>query len=352
MNLIVEKLKKDQVFFMKHLPSVKKLYSSYNICLHSSLIICDRKLTPLLKSWSHKSLVYFVKGGEELKNMSCFEKHARNILKKISLSKTNISCFIGIGGGSVGDFTGFFSSIYKRGRPIFHFPTTLLSAVDSSHGGKTAMNFDSIKNVFGNYHFPQAVLIIKDFIQNQNKQVLFSANGEILKVALIKNKKLYKQLKKKENLSFENTWLQIPECIKSKLEITSKDPYEKKNIRKLLNLGHSLGHCIELYYNIPHGIAVAHGIEFAVLWSLEKNFLNKVEGEEIINVLKHHTNISNSYFIPKNAFEKLIREDKKRWKKDYIEFIFLKGVGNPYIQNVPIKSLVQFYQSIKRKKVI
>lgn len=261
---------------------------------------------------------------------------------KNSLTHTcSPSCFIGIGGGSVTDFTGFFSSVYKRGRPVFYFPSTLLCALDASHGGKTALNVSSVKNYLGSYHFSSGVFIVKDLIKKQ-KQDLFSANGELVKIAFIQGGDLYQKLKKKISVSFANIWPLIPLGVQAKLDLVEKDPFEKK-YRKYLNLGHSLGHCLESYYRQPHGQAVALGIAFSIQWSMKKKFLSIPKAKELMNILHHYSSLPVLPRIPEKILMKLIQEDKKIKNDQMIDFIFLKDVGRPMIRSVSIQKLAHFY---------
>ena len=328
------------VYFLEKLPSFKKMTSLYG----SFFVICDRRLKPHIQNWCEGQQVYFVQGGEMLKDIDQFSFHTKKILKNISKMYYPPLSFIGIGGGSVTDFTGFFSSVYKRGMPVHYIPTTLLSAIDASHGGKTALNVSFVKNVLGTYHFPKKIFIIKNLFQNIKSSEIFSAYGELVKIALIKDISLYKKLKKKSKPSLTHLWNIIPSAIKSKLAIVSKDPYEKKNIRRYLNLGHTLGHCLESYHKIPHGRAVAMGMLFTLHWSAERNFISSSLLLEIKNIIKHHTKVSSILKIPPLQLKKLLSQDKKNVSFNKIEFVFIKGIGKPFIKAVSIDDIIQFYK--------
>ena len=173
-------LKKKEVYFSTKLPTHNQILKVLNSQrkpkkLNRTIIaqpttnitpfvICDRKLQHYseIKSWLKNYPVYFVSAGEKLKNLDVFPTHINNILKRTNNKK--ISGFISLGGGSVGDFTGFVASVYKRRTPIIHIPSTWLSAMDSAHGGKTALNTKKIKNVIGSYCFPTAVFIVKQLL--------------------------------------------------------------------------------------------------------------------------------------------------------------------------------------------
>ena len=343
MKTIVSSLKKKNVYFFKKLP----LFSIFQKRLNSNFVffICDRRLKSVIQPWLQGEWIYFVQAGEKLKNIENFSSHVHKINQKISKSMYPPEVFVSIGGGSISDFTGFFASLYKRGKPVIHVPTTLLSALDASHGGKTAMNAFSVKNLLGSYHFPQKVFIIQNLI-HQKKQDILSAYGELVKIAFIEGRTLYNKLIKKNKISFEHIWPLIPYAIKTKLDIVEKDPFEKKGLRRQLNLGHSLGHVLETALEIPHGQAVALGTRFAVLWSVEKNWLSPQTAQNLLNILNHYTGQSLIPALPVHILKKLIQEDKKVDQFQKINFVFLKNLGQPIIKKVSIDELIYFYKKL------
>ena len=321
------------ILFLKKLPSFK-----------NSFVICDRKLKLKIKNRSQNKNIYFVKGGESLKDIEQFSLHTKKIVKRVLAMPQPPLFFMGVGGGSVTDFTGFFASIYKRGTPVNYTPTTLLSAIDAVHGGKTALNVSSVKNVLGSYHFPKKIFIVKNLLQQAGMSEISSAYGELIKIALIGNVSLYKKLKKKTQPSFENIWGLMLPAVKLKWDIVSKDPYEKKNIRRSLNLGHTLGHCFESCRKIPHGKAVAMGVLFSLRWSAEKKYISSSLFLEAQSIIEHYTEVSSLPKIPLSQLKKLLDQDKKRISSNKIEFIFIKGLGRPFIKSVSIDGILKFYK--------
>lgn len=342
-----KKSKKTNLLFKTHFPSLRYLKSTYKWPIQSSFIICDKKLKSKLSHLPTDLSIYYVEAGEKLKDLFYFDHHVRIIMQKISKSKQNPSNFISIGGGSVSDFVGFFSSVYKRGKPVYHIPTTLLSALDASHGGKTALNASSVKNVIGSYHFPQSVLIVRDLLLPCAKKELQSFYGELLKIAFINNKKLYQTLKSDLSPSMDRIWKLLPLGVGSKMDIVERDPLEKKDIRLYLNFGHTLGHCIEAYHKIPHGQAVAYGMRFAISWSIDKKILKKEQGKRMIDMIESYVDISKSYRIPLSQLERLVKEDKKQTSLRKIKFVFLKDITKPHVQSVNIKDFLKFYQKTR-----
>ena len=196
------------------------------------------------------------------------------------------SCLLALGGGMVGDITGFCAATYLRGIPYIQIPTTLLSQVDSSVGGKTAINIKQGKNLVGAFNNPALVLISTNYLSTLPKKEFKSGLGEIVKYAFIKNKKLYKLLElngnkvlKKEPKILEEI---ITESIKTKAKIVTEDEKEQ-GIRAILNFGHTFGHAIEAYEKykgITHGEAITLGMVIALRISLLEKHLSLIHISE------------------------------------------------------------------------
>ena len=328
------------VHFLNQCPSLKSLEKQCG----EVFIICDRRLKEYIP-WDHSS-IYFVSAGENLKDLNHFPILVTQILKSISKKASPPKAFVGVGGGSVTDFVGFFSSIYKRGIPVYFIPTTLLSSIDASHGGKTALNAGSVKNVLGTYHFPEKIFIIKSLIETVKSSEISSAYGELLKISLVHQNKIYAQLKKKRLPSFEFIWKLIKEAVHSKQQIVKKDPFEQKGVRRILNFGHTFGHCLESYHKIPHGKAVAMGMLFSIEWSVDQKLLRLQLAQEIKELIDHYTRVHFIRSIPIRSLEKLLKMDKKIISSQKIEFVFLKNIGNPVIKKVLISDILKFSRRI------
>ena len=360
-------LQKRKVFFCKSLPSYSQLIqtlplkgvvnkdkestvfnkefqwrSSKKNSTASSLVIYDRQLQsfPEIQLWLKNHSVYIVSAGEKLKNIDNFPKHINNILRKTK--NKNISAFISLGGGSVGDFTGFLASVYKRGMPLIHIPTTWLSAMDSAHGGKTALNVPPFKNLLGSYCFPKAVFIVKTLLFSLPEKENKSVRGELIKMALITGGSFYRNLSKKKVFTHRDLWYFLPQVVYSKLKIVKQDLYDKKGVRCLLNFGHTLGHALELYFKIPHGEAVVYGMVFALQWShkrftLSSSFLKGIPfppkaQKKMLSCLKR---------IPPKVLYTLLLQDKKIIREKRINFIFIKRPGKVFSEDVFVKDIMQ-----------
>ena len=359
MKTIKTKLRNKRVYFSTKLPSHNQVLKALNVCKDIKkaqkdqrsitdivpLVICDRKLQHQLeiKAWLKNYPVYFVSAGEKLKSLDVFPGHINNILKKINSKK--IAGFISLGGGSVGDFTGFVASVYKRGMPLIHIPSTWLSAMDSAHGGKTALNAGKIKNVLGSYCFPQAVFIVKELLFILPEKEKKSAKGELVKIALIEGGAFYTELLKKNTFSNMEVWNRLPQAVFAKLKIVAQDPYDKKGFRHLLNFGHTLGHTLESYFNIPHGEAVIYGIVFSIQWSHNRFILPSFFLKEVSSLIGKQRQLG-SYLrnLPIKTLYQLLLQDKKRVSKERINFIFIKGPGKLFAENISVQNLLKEVQ--------
>jgi 3-dehydroquinate synthase len=316
------------------------------------IIIIDRKiisLIPGLSAWlSNFSAVYRVTAGEELKSLDKFSKHMEKILKmsdSLSLSKLKI---VAIGGGSLGDFAGFVASVLKRGVGLIHIPTTWLAAIDSAHGGKTALNAGKSKNQIGTFYPAESVLLVKKILMGQPLVRGREAISEMVKMAFLTKKRWASSFFKSKLKDNRLLWEFLVDAIKEKYDVVERDPFEKKGDRRVLNLGHTFGHVIEAYYGLPHGRAVMVGMNFAAHYSRQKGLLTEKEYQKILNLLDIHSENKDLQLatrrgkIDKKTFYKLALRDKKRSKQSKIIFIFFKKVGSVVQREVDVKDFYDF----------
>ncbi len=345
---------KEGISFSVKLPSKKVL--SKVIGSYSFIIVCDKKLKKLsqVKSWLKNQLVYDVSAGEQLKELSSFDSHVQKVLKLAG--QQHIQGFVSLGGGSVGDFTGFLASVYHRGVPFVNIPSTWLSMMDSAHGGKTALNVKAVKNILGSYHSSKAVFIVKNLLSSLSLADRQSAQGELIKMALISGGSFYQKLikvihknshwdiQKSKNslLSKQEMWEFLPQAISAKLKIIKQDPFEKKGIRQKLNFGHTLGHVLESYFQIPHGVAVFYGMVFAFQWSHRLFSLSPAFLKQISFLFQYQVMLSGYLkSIPSNKLKTLLLQDKKRISSEKINFIFIKKPGDVFIKTVSISQILK-----------
>jgi 3-dehydroquinate synthase len=266
-----------QIHFVQQAKSIKSLIS-----FEKSFLIYDEFLVtiPLCKSTIEKfPFRYGVRGGESLKDIRFFSKHLKNIFKLLPVFSRGDFSVIAFGGGSVGDFAGFFASTLHRGVQFMQIPSTWLAAVDSAHGGKTALNFGGLKNQIGTFNFPVKTILHRDFLPQDGDRML-EASGEILKAAFLAGSSRDKILSINKIDIFE-IWQKLPLAVTVKMRFVHLDPFEEKNIRVALNLGHTLAHAFERVHGLCHGIAVLFGLEFALNWSVRNRVLSKKDLKKI-----------------------------------------------------------------------
>lgn len=234
---------------------------------------------------------------------------------------------LNIGGGITTDIGGFVAVTYKRGIQFINIPTTLIGQIDASIGGKNAVNQDDIKNAIGTYYMPAEIIICDEFLASVSDEDILCGKVEMLKMALTLNEKLINKVFEPLTLST------IADFAELKNGICEKDP-TCKNIRNILNYGHTVGHAIEELLEIPHGIAIGLGmylIESDKNKSLIKSYLNKL-GLNIDDYNKKLASIDNYAIIQK------IKNDKKR-DIDTISIITLVKPGLSQTLKITFKQL-------------
>ena len=228
--------------------------------------------------------VFILKDGEKEKNINNYLKIIKHAVKS-GLTRKDV--IIAVGGGVVGDIAGFAASTYMRGIDFIQVPTTLLSAVDSSVGGKTAIDLDEAKNIVGTFYQPKAVLININFFETLDKRQYMSGLGEVLKYAFIEEScgytsplYLFEFLTLGCDKVFEKeplTLIRIIEyCLNLKIAVVNQDEKES-GLRKILNFGHTLAHALETvtkYKKYTHGEAVVYGMFFITDWAYSHEYIN------------------------------------------------------------------------------
>jgi 3-dehydroquinate synthase len=321
---------------------ISKILDDNSIKFKKCLLVVDNKISKnyikkIINSLSKKKVnYYFFKASEKNKNQLNVNKILSILLKK---NFHRNDCLISIGGGITGDTSGFASSIFKRGIKFINIPTTLLAQVDSSIGGKTGINSIYGKNLIGSFYQPNLVISDINFLKTLPKREIICGYGEILKHALISDKKFFLYLDKngKKILNLQIPYIQkaiYKSCLVKK-KVVELDEKEN-NLRKILNFGHTFAHAYEatLKYSkkLNHGEAVILGIISASKFSLENNFLSLKE----FNLIKNHLLRFNlpvnlrKHFTKKNLNEliKFMKKDKKN-NSEKINLVLLKKIGKP-----------------------
>jgi len=230
------------------------------------------------KSFLEENRILVLKPGEEEKTWSSIDK----ILEKsFKLELDRSSVFVAIGGGVIGDMTGFAASLFMRGVPVIQVPTTLLSMTDSSVGGKTGIDNKHGKNLVGAFMQPEKVICVQAFLETLPKVEIQNGLGEMIKHGIIASPNHFKHIKNTSKFWNQDEFLQqifqlVPESVKIKKNIVEQDQKEA-GIRGFLNLGHTYGHAIEQLsdFKIPHGRAVAIGCILATQKSISENLCDE-----------------------------------------------------------------------------
>ncbi len=277
---------------------------------------------------------------EKLKS---FENYRLTIEKILKIGIDRNTTLVAIGGGTLGDLAGFISSTILRGVDLILIPTTLLSQVDSSIGGKNGINTNSGKNLVGTFYQPKLVLIDPDFLFTLPKRELLSGYSEIIKHGIINDKKFFDWLEKNSNKILKLNKNVISEAIyrsiKIKKKFVIKDEKEKLNnhhSRAILNYGHTFGHALEAYYKynnkLKHGEAISIGMMIAAKISYKLKFLTFENYEKI---KKHFLSINLPIF-DENMYDKkifnIILKDKKNINGK-LNLILLKNIGKAFLNN-------------------
>lgn len=318
-------------------------------------LIFDSKAFKFYENRFNYQKYYLIKKSERSKNLNEYFK-ILNSLSSFGFEKSEILC--GVGGGVVGDLTGFVASTYMRGVNFYLFPTTLLSQVDSSIGGKNGVNLKEAKNLVGTIYLPKETIIDPTFLFSLKKEELLSGLGEIFKYSIISKEDLFNMLESFRKIDFYEIISLIKGSIKEKLKFIENDLYDNKNKRIFLNLGHTTSHLIETIFkfkNISHGEGVAFGVLFSSFLSNRLKILSEENFEKIFNLYKKLGYNYHKFFIIKDFrnydLVKILLLDKKSSNKR-LNLIIPKDIGEITIlkdfdPNLYLKYLFDFIKFLE-----
>ncbi|WP_069658974.1 3-dehydroquinate synthase [Arcticibacter eurypsychrophilus] len=262
------------------------------------------------------------------------------------------SLLINLGGGVITDMGGFAASTYKRGIDFVQVPTTLLSQVDASVGGKTGIDMGNIKNIIGTFTQPKAVFISAEFLNSLDERQIQSGFAEVVKHGLIADKAYFNQLKEINPKGITSAI--VYHSVEIKNQVVLADPFEK-GIRKTLNFGHTIGHAVETYSlkndkkPLLHGQAIALGMICEAYLSNQHNGLSE---EELTEVIQYISSIFSSYKIKSGSYPDILNFMKNDKKNDNgkIGFALLSGIGkcdyNIYLEEKQILDSLNFYAEL------
>ena len=318
--------------------NIKKIiYENNNV-----IFLIDKKVFYIFKKLkNYKSQNYIIVNcSEKIKN---FNNYANLSEKILGVGIDRNSTIVAIGGGTLGDLCGFIASTILRGINLILIPTTLLSQVDSSVGGKNGINTKSGKNLVGTFYQPKLVIIDPSVLSTLPKRELLSGYAEIIKHGIINDKKFFKWLNDNSKKIFKldsNILSQtIYRSILIKRKYVLKDEKEKlrnSHSRAILNYGHTFGHALETYYKfnqkLTHGEAISIGMIIAATLSYKLGHLSLNNLEKIkIHFLSNNLPIKDANMFNKKIFN-IIEKDKKNLNGK-INLVLLKSIGSAFLSN-------------------
>lgn len=305
-----------------------------------------------------------IKSGEEEKNLQTCVKIWQ---KMTDMELDRKALLINLGGGVIGDMGGFCASTYKRGIDFIQTPTTLLSMVDASVGGKLGIDFsfdnNTFKNHIGVFRVPDAVLVSTEFLETLPKSELRSGFAEVIKHCLIADRNKWEELVKPrmshvvnhksewDLLDFEDI---VAHSISIKDKITTEDPTEK-GLRKTLNFGHTLGHAVESFFlstsnKLMHGEAIAVGMICESYLSLKRNLISE---EDLKQISEYILSVYGKVSIPTDDLDAIIELTKQDKKNEYseVQFALIGPIGTCgygiAVGEKEMKEALEFYRALK-----
>ncbi len=310
-----------------------------------ALIITDNTVNELYSGIVAKSLMskgfevflFVLASGEASKSFQSAEKIFSFLIKN-EFTRTDV--LIALGGGVVGDVSGFVAATYMRGMDFVQIPTTLLAQIDSAIGGKNAVNLPHGKNLVGTIYQPKLVLVDIDVLATLPPKLFSDGMAEAIKYGMTRSSELFYKIK-----NFQvNDFLEdvIFECITIKKEIVEKDELEQ-NERKLLNFGHSLGHAVERLYNFSgysHGQAISIGMAYTALSGEKLGITKPGTYDELVEVLEKY-NLPYTIDCDINDLIALAQRDKKSLGQ-YFDVIVIESIGNGLVKRIQTGDLKKY----------
>lgn len=309
-----------------------------------NFVVTDSNVFSLYQSffrrWFSGCGIFVLPAGEEHKTFHSLY----DILEKMTgagLHRT--SRLFAVGGGVTGDIAGLAAALYMRGISCVQIPTTLLSQVDSSVGGKTAVDLGGVKNIVGAFYQPQEVLIDPSFLRTLPEREIKCGVGEIVKYAAL-SEEIYSLLQentdKLRDLDFLTTLIEA--CVRHKAGVVERDEKETGE-RKSLNVGHTTGHAIELTSSRSHGECVLYGTYLETLMAIKAGICEKEYGEELLKIVKSAISLPPKEKLDLSHIEKdaeKARSDKKNSDDNQIKMAVAKRKGEWTMFSLPYAEYV------------
>lgn len=304
-------------------------------------IVTDSTVVHLYEETVRKSLTeagfsvctFVFPAGEASKNIHTLS-HLLEFLAKEEMTRTDM--IVALGGGVTGDLAGFGAAVYLRGIPFVQIPTTFLAAIDSSVGGKTAVDLEAGKNLAGAFYQPKLVLCDTDVLQTLPEVVFADGIAEALKYGVLGDAALFEKI---AGGDFRQDLEEIIEtCVSMKRDVVEEDEFDTGK-RQLLNLGHTFGHAIEQksHFQMTHGHAVAIGMHLIAKAAEAKGIAEKGTAAAIAKALEQNQLPKETEFSPAEVAEGTLRYKKRRGGT--ISFVFPKKIGACEIVKIPVEEV-------------
>lgn len=310
-----------------------------------------RHCWPILSPYLVNFLPIIIPEGEASKSLVQAQKVWETLQKNLADRR---SVLLNLGGGVISDLGGFCAATYKRGIDFINIPTSLLGMVDAAVGGKLGIDFLAYKNSIGLFKHPKQIIVYPNFIKTLSQEEIRNGLAEVVKHGLIEDKSLFEKLSNLDNQTLEKAGNLIFQSIKIKAQIVKKDPFEK-DLRKVLNFGHTIGHAIETWSLLNDATPLKHGEAIAIGMICEA-YMSKVllglSNPELEQITHYFT---KRYPFYKHAWDEmqlieLMRNDKKN-EDGFINFTLLKRIGkakiNMHCHEELILKALGYYRQLK-----
>jgi len=316
---------------------IKKVSEELNLKRKVFIITDDgvpKQYSRIIAEQCKEAHIFSVLGGEESKSIKTYEML---LSKMLSLGFDRTDCVVAVGGGVVGDLSGFVASSYMRGIDFYNIPTTVLSQIDSSIGGKVAVNLDGIKNIVGAFYQPKKVIIDPDVLSTLDSRQVSNGLSEAVKMSLTSDAELFSIFENEDVMSNIETIIEKSLCVKKK--VVEQDEKEK-GLRKVLNFGHTIGHGIEAQKDLGlyHGECIALGMIPMCSESVRARLLNVLSKLSLPTVAK----------LDSERVMSAIRHDKKA-KGDFVTVVFVDKIGNFSFKDIDIESLKSDIETLSER---
>jgi len=347
------------IYFRSSYDDLQEAFWNRGLEATKRCIVTDSNVAPLYLDKVQNILrgvePFIFEAGEARKHMGTLaDMYSHFLANKLDRRK---SVIVALGGGVTGDLAGFAAATYMRGIRYVQLPTSLLAQVDSSVGGKTAIDFEGVKNLVGAFYQPEFVYINTDTLHTLPQQEFISGLGEVVKHGLIASPDYYRYVSKNRNaiLALEKSALMeiVAGSCRIKANVVESDERES-GPREVLNFGHCVGHAIESLsgYSLPHGHCVAIGMSAALFWSQKLGHITEAERAEALDLLTAlglPTTVSDTEYTLEEILS-FMQKDKKN-QSDALRLVRLKGVGQAYTDNtIPHEVVLEAVASIYQKK--